>query len=297
MTQTQLVSHSEKEKCAIYTGQKSSYFTPILAGITYPDLDYEIYRSKGDCYVFEYVLSGSGHVHQDRESVTVTAGDAYILHPGRCHHYYADGKDPWTKIWLNVNGSLVGHLLSDYQLDNVLKIQGFSSGDSLWAILRAMERDPVHCGGELALLLHGYIQELAAFLGSAVPSPSRALVMKNFIEQNLVRPLTIDDIAGCVPLSRSRAIHLFRETYAVTPYRYYLKLRLELAQSLLERTVLSIQEISERLGFVDYHHFSGFFKKECGLSPTGYRRQYGRYPESAPRETVGEKKMLREGEK
>lgn len=262
-----------REEYAIYTGQSSPRFVPGLAGITYPDPFYEIYRPQGDCYVFEYVLSGRGHVRQDKEQVTVAAGDAYILQPGRCHHYYSDQKEPWTKIWFNVGGSLVGHLISDYQLDNILKIPAFSDSSCLYAILHAIERDPIHCGRELALLLHQYIQALSAFLGSEASGQSRALAIKNFIEQNAARSLTIDDIAGCIPLSRSRAIHLFRETYGTTPYRYYMELRTALAQSLLERTAMSIQEISDRLGFVDYHHFSGFFKKECGISPSSYRRQ------------------------
>lgn len=275
MPNAQPVNCPGKEKYAIYTGQKSAYFAPGLAGITYPDPNYEIYRACSDCYVFEYVLSGAGHVRQDREIVSVAAGDAYILQPGRHHHYYADSREPWGKIWFNVNGSLVGHLLSDYRMDNVLKIPGFADAGYLQAVVKTIEEEPVHCGGELAILLHRYIQALSRFLGNEASGQSRALTMKNFIEQNAARPLTIDDIAGCVPLSRSRAIHLFRETYGVTPYRYYLQLRYELSRSLLERTGLSVQEISDRLGFVDYHHFSGFFKKESGVSPSDYRKQSG----------------------
>ena len=74
-----------------------------------------------------------------------------------------------------------------------------------------------------------------------------------------------------VHLSRSRAIHLFKETYGVTPYHYYLTQKGELACTLLKCTTLSIQEISEQLGFSDYHHFSGFFRKWYGVSPSGYR--------------------------
>lgn len=274
----QICHQGKREEYAIYTGQASACFVPGLAGVTYPDPSYEIYRPRADCYVFEYVLSGTGHVRQDKESVTVTAGDAYILQPGRSHHYYADSKDPWTKVWFNVGGSLVGHLLSDYQLGNVLKIAAFGDESYLYAILHAIEKEPVRSGSELEILLHRYIQALSGFLGSEASCQSRALTMRNFIEQNASRPLTIDDIAECVPLSRSRAIHLFKETYSITPYRYYLKLRLALSQSLLERTVMSIQEISDYLGFMDYRHFSGFFRKECGTSPSSYRREHSSLP-------------------
>ena len=41
------------EEYAVYTGQVSASFAPGLAGITYPDPLYEIYRPRGDHYVFE----------------------------------------------------------------------------------------------------------------------------------------------------------------------------------------------------------------------------------------------------
>ena len=41
----------------------------------------------------------------------------------------------------------------------------------------------------------------------------------------------------------------------------------KLAQSKLGRTTLPVSVISTQLGFLDPHHFSSFFKKQCGLSP------------------------------
>ena len=260
-----------KEQYALYTGQTSSRFTPILAGITNPDPTYEIRRSRGDCYVFECVLSGAGHLRCGDREYRMETGDAYILRPGEYQHYYSDKQAPWEKIWFNVNGSLVRHMLSDYDLDSVLKIPAFGNPEHLYAIFHAIEKEPVHCTDELALHLHRHIQALSAHLGSRTSIPAQALSMKDYIEHNLTVPMSIDNIAAHVHLSRSRAIHLFREVYHVTPYSYYLSQRLELSQTLLRQTSLSVQEISDRLGFTDYHHFSGFFKKGCGVSPSRYR--------------------------
>lgn len=260
-----------KEQYAIYTGQSTPRFAPMMAGITYPDPSYEIMRPCGDCYVFEYVISGRGHICQKSRQFTVEQGDAYILNAGEYHHYFADKKDPWEKIWFNVNGSLVRHLLSDYGLDSVLQIPAFGDARHLTDIFHTIEKEPVHCADELALFLHQHIQALAAFIGNQTMSHSQALAMKNYIEQNLTQPLGIDDIAAHVHLSRSRAIHLFKEVYADTPYNYYLGQKLELAQTMLKCTSLSVQEISERLGFSDYHHFSGSFKKRFGVAPSQYR--------------------------
>ena len=262
-----------KEEYAIYTGPSSPAFSPQLAGITWPFPFYEIHRSSGGCYVFEYVISGQGQIIQDQETCHVKAGDAYILRPGHYQHYWADPKDPWKKVWLNVEGSMVRHMLSDYGLDDTLVIPDLGDGSYLFSIVDMIQKDPVHCGKKLPLLLHQYISFLSDFLGHRSLEKSPALAMKNFIEENLTAPIRIDDIADSVHLSRSRCIHLFREAYRITPYNYYLSMKLELAQSMLYHTNLSIQIISERLGFPCYEHFSAFFKKQTGISPAQYRKR------------------------
>lgn len=45
------------------------------------------------------------------------------------------------------------------------------------------------------------------------------------------------------------------------------------AKRLLLHTELSIKEIAFRIGFAEPLHFSGFFKKKAGLSPSGYREE------------------------
>lgn len=297
MAETSGFRSSSKEEFAIYTGETSPHFSPLLAGITWPNPSYEIKRIKGECYVFEYVLEGRGYVCQGDTLLTMEKGDAYVLHQGEYHHYFSDRKEPWTKIWFNVSGSLVRHLLSDYGLDTIVKIPSFGDEQYLTAIYHTMkkqrmpgsashpyvqqrtarsancpyvEKQSVRCAEELALLLHQYIQKLSESVGQN-QTPSQALSLKNYIEQNLMLPLSVEDMAGYVHLSRSRAIHLFKEVYGITPYHYYLTQKGELACTLLKCTTLSIQEISDRLGFSDYHHFSGFFRKWYGVSPSQYR--------------------------
>lgn len=271
------------EELALYTGQPGPRFSPLLAGITWPNPSYEIKRQKGECYVFEYVLEGRGYVSSGDTLLTMEEGDAYILHEGEPHHYFSDKEDPWKKIWFNVSGSLVRHLLSDYGLDTLIKIPSFGEGKYLSAIYETMKnyhfagrpmdakKEPAFCAEELALLLHQYIQKLSEFVGQQDKTPAQALALKNYIEQNLTIPLSIDNMAEYVHLSRSRAIHLFKEVYGITPYHYYLNQKGELACTLLKCTTLSIREISEQLGFSDYHHFSGFFRKWYGVSPSLYR--------------------------
>lgn len=146
----------------------------------------------------------------------------------------------------------------------------------LLQILETVEKDPVHCLNDLAFLLHRHISGFAQAYNSRKPEASGGLLMKNFIDDNLRIQLTMEDIARHAHFSVSWAIQLFKETYHVTPYHYYLSRRLEIAQNLLCSTNLPIQEISNQLGFADYRHFSNFFKRWNGISPTAFRSRYAK---------------------
>ena len=225
----QEITRTQIEKYIVYTGPTAESFSPIMAGITYPDPAYEILVYRRPLCVFEYVLSGRGHIERNGSILTVNAGDAYILTAGTYHHYYSDKVDPWTKIWFNVSGSLVQHLLSDYGLDGVTLIPRFHNETPLTRILDAFTADPVHSADKLAVLLHQYIQELADFLANKVPINPTALAIRNYIDMHLTESLSLDHLADTVSLSRSRLIHLFQEVYHVAPYQYYLSQKCKLA--------------------------------------------------------------------
>ena len=137
----QEITRTQIEKYTVYTGPTAESFSPTMAGITYPDPAYEILVYRRPLCVFEYVLSGRGHIERNGSILTVNAGDAYILTAGTYHHYYSDKVDPWTKIWFNVSGSLVQHLLSDYGLDGVTLIPRFHNETPLTRILDAFTAD------------------------------------------------------------------------------------------------------------------------------------------------------------
>lgn len=260
-----------KEKVYFYLGPNTTEFTPLSSGITYTDPNYHIMRPNGDHYVFEYVLSGHGYIYFNDQKVCLGPGASYILHPCTYHHYYSDPHDPWSKIWVNARGIMIQHLLTDYRLNTNCYIENFRGSRYLSQALSVMEKDQIHCRNELALLLHHHIQLFSDAMTKHQEKSSPALAMKNFIEQNLYHALSIDEIATHVHLSRSRANYVFKREYQIAPYHYYLSLRLELSMNLLLQASLTIQEISDYLGFSDYHHFTAFFKKWCNMTPTQYR--------------------------
>lgn len=86
------------------------------------------------------------------------------------------------------------------------------------------------------------------------------------IETHYPEHITIDDLAHRFYVSNSTISHLFKQKMGVSLYRYITQRRLIAAKSLIAQHV-PMEEISHRVGFVDYSTFYRAFKQEFGISP------------------------------
>ena len=158
-----------------------------------------------------------------------------------------------------------GRLEALLNFQNVVLTAGQEVSDILFGYQTSLNKN------ELALLLHQHSIQFSEQLNGLQTDTSAPQIMKTYIEQNLTAPLNIANIAAQVHLSNSRAIHLFKETFHMTPYHYYLSRKLAIAQDLLRSTEMSIQEISDLLSFPDYRHFTNLFKRWTGVTPSWFR--------------------------
>ena len=80
--------------------------------------------------------------------------------------------------------------------------------------------------------------------------------------------LTLDDLAAVASTSASHLCRLFRESLGLSPMKAVRLIRLDMAMGLLERTNMTVQEISYQCGFASPYHFSRLFSETFGRSPT-----------------------------
>ena len=100
---------------------------------------------------------------------------------------------------------------------------------------------------------------------------SEALMLKEYIDKNAVKELTLEQMADLISHSVSQTIRIFKKEYGVTPYEYMLAKRIELAKLMLKNTNLRVKDISVQTGFNDEHYFSLLFRKRTGHTPLQYR--------------------------
>ena len=88
-------------------------------GITFPNKNYKIVRTKSRIFVIEHIISGKGYLLINGKKFNLEAGDTYILEEGSSHTYYSDKNEPFKKIWINFYSYCYGDFLKSLQLNNI----------------------------------------------------------------------------------------------------------------------------------------------------------------------------------
>lgn len=95
---------------------------------------------------------------------------------------------------------------------------------------------------------------------------------EQFIKENLEKELTIQSIAKGTNLSKSVLYKDFHTCFNCTVKEYINTKRIEKAVDLLQNTELSIEDISQAVGFNSATYFSKIFKLQKGISPLKFRK-------------------------
>lgn len=111
---------------------------------------------------------------------------------------------------------------------------------------------------------------LQARFGKLQPKLSEAV---SLMEANIEEPLTTDDIASLVGISRRQLERQFKQFLGIVPSRYYLELRLQKARQLVQQSNHSIVQVGLICGFSSSSHFSTAYSALFGLAPRDERQK------------------------
>lgn len=98
----------------------------------------------------------------------------------------------------------------------------------------------------------------------------RLMLAREYIEENLTNPISLQDISEVSSLSKYHVYDSFKRVYGKTPHQYINAVKIDRSKALLEKGSLSVAEIAAMLGFSDYSVFSKLFKKINGVAPSKF---------------------------
>ncbi len=125
---------------------------------------------------------------------------------------------------------------------------------------------PLRSKGQLYLLLD------AIFAIPPQIKTQRERIMEKALSLLADDALSIRDIARRCSVSESSLRQLFQEKMHLSPAKCRLQMKIRRAQYLLESTDMTVNEISDMLGFFDAAYFCRVFRGHTGMTPRHYAK-------------------------
>jgi AraC-like DNA-binding protein len=242
------------------------------------------------CIAIHGCLQGPVVLCTTEDEMLLDAGIFYLIPPGVQHGWRNDGRQTATTFSFLLDASHPGRWPSNTGVENccreletsVGELHRFTtSGDkelhySFWLaadyLTAEQPRQPSILAGILLTFL-GQIHE--RLLGKSEPStadPGPAQEIRRLLLSRVRDRLTIRQIAREVCMSPTRTKETFREAFGCGIMTYFNQLKIWQAKRYLLDLSLTIEQISQQLGFSSPSYFSRAFLKHTGESPTGYRQ-------------------------
>ncbi|HIR13600.1 MAG TPA: helix-turn-helix transcriptional regulator [Candidatus Choladousia intestinavium] len=131
------------------------------------------------------------------------------------------------------------------------------------------------------------VQELLLYLGSLNPNPSgltqycsrqTALIREihTLLTEHLEHRFTIDELSKKYLINTSSLKEVFKGVYGLPIATYMKEYRIRKGMELLRQTDDSIAEIAAKVGYESQGKFTKAFKDSMKITPTAYRKKYGR---------------------
>ena len=273
----------EKGRISVYNGDEldvndveaKKYLTVNSCGF-HNDAHCHTIRTRGRRdYQLIYVEKGGMIVNENGVAHELLPGGFVIYAPGEPQDYI---NSFGVSYWVHFSGQAVGELLLDVGLSGIHRYQGKKHEPSVGG---AFEKLIVHFASYSSLqeaMLCSDFMALLLEIGRLVQGTRelkcderiRPVILS--MNRNFKREIDLDAYARMAGVSRSRFLHLFKESVGESPYAYVLRLRLTRASELLLATDVPISSVAFSVGFSDPLYFSRLFKKAFGQAPELYRR-------------------------
>jgi len=240
-----------------------------------------MHRQAGEVAIFQYTLSGQGIIRYGNREYIVPEKCGFFCTVPSVHSYFFDSAHGyWEFLFIVVRG--------EDALRNWTSII-----DTLGPVVSFEDQaEPITCISELfgelcefpdmdnykvsTELYRFYVEmqriaesdSLPTFHDSSTPIQDAVRLMQT----QYALPLSLDEIAYHVGLSKSHFCRLFQEKTNYRPFQFLSKIRIEKASILLRQTNKTIEVIARMTGFESSNYFIRLFKSVIGMTPNQFRQ-------------------------
>ena len=205
-------------------------------------------------------------------------GYMYLFPAGKPQSYHNISENRVTKYWIHFDATIGGRNLFDIiQCPSEIAVPNGAYVKRLYKKILKTQADNSSITSVLELqatlyeLISYYFHQCGDAIGYNDKLDDNIILIGNYIDKNISRNITVEELAGLVHMHPNYFIRYFRSHFGYSPMKFINKLRIDMAKQLLSSTQKSIGKIASEVGVKDIFYFSNLFKKFTGYSPSEFR--------------------------
>jgi AraC-like DNA-binding protein len=245
-----------------------------------------------DCYEIYYSISGGKQFLIDNKSYNIQPGDLFFINQYESHYLTQIDQTEHERVIISVHPDF----LKTISTPNTELDYCFLHREPMFSHRISLDKDQqqrfmyyIHKINSISgyaedVLERNAFTELMVFFNKEFSSKShieetgqnfhyqydqQVKCILEYINHNIRIPITIQHLAENFFLSKSFICRIFKLSTGTTINKYLTARRISIAKSLLSDGI-SINEVYEQCGFLDYSTFLKSFTKIVGISPKKY---------------------------
>lgn len=214
---------------------------------------------------------GSGIVSYYGKTFTVTPKHAIIVPSNIVHKCNAINMNNWSYRMLYINAEWFQSLFLEEVKDfkpsiQYIDLKSYLKINNVFEVLQGTSPQ-IDKESQLITMLNNFF-----YFETLVNNKSFNKHVKKifeYINDNFLEEITLDDLAYITRVSKFYVIRLFKSTYGTSPHKYQTMLKVNYAKKAL-KSGKCITEAALMSGFCDQSHFTKAFTKYMGITPLNF---------------------------
>lgn len=232
---------------------------------------FHIKRSHFNSYLLIYTADGGGNLIYKGNTYYI-GKNTFCFLDCRFPHEYNTSAPPWDFKFIHFHGNLSREYYEYIISLHSSPVFPCMNAETVLLIDKIIQN--VRLSGEEVLCseyVYRILTEIISSFNQSDISFNFKTVM-NYIAENYMQCINVNDIANKFNLSRSYFTTKFKEETGISPHTYLMQCRISAAKSLLLNSNYPISYVSECCGFNSCNSFIRAFRDSVGTTPMLYRK-------------------------
>lgn len=231
---------------------------------------------------FFYIIAGQGRFLIEGISWRVKSDDLIVINPNVMHTEFNDGEEDLEYIALGIDGLFFQTEDGRNSPCSLYNLKNYRT-DLLFYMKTIIQELHQRNSGYQEICQH-LINTFMLFIlrytkvnitaATSDRTSRECKFIEQYLDEHFSENITLETLSNLTYMNKYYIVHAFKKYKGISPISYLINRRIAEAKRLLETTNYSVSKVAQSIGFSSQSYFSQVFRKELGLTPLQYRKQF-----------------------